>query len=120
MATDSLSLTEEEEEEDDADLLIDLSQHGFDFQASQTNWREAKQAKSVGGVRERRKVAEVGHPRVPKASEVVDLVSPEPAARPAPSQLGEERANSCVVTIDLCTTSTSSEGERGRELVLSV
>lgn len=111
-------------DEDDDDLLVDLSQHGFEFQASQTGRPSQSQAwrgdKSPASVLEEEQDVVVEDGRCAAGEEVVvDLVSPEPPPRrPRPAGSDGEATmtttNSCrVVTIDLC--SSSASGRSGAE-----
>ncbi|QDZ23797.1 hypothetical protein HOP50_11g63370 [Chloropicon primus] len=98
------------EEVDDRDLLIDLSQHGFDFQASQTGPRGEGAGPGAPPARGGREGEDVR--RVERKEEgpglVIDLVSPEPPARTRQARR-EEGAGTSVVTIDLLSSSSSGQ-----------
>ena len=115
----------------DSDLLIDLGQHGFDFQSSQSGRRKGagKQVFRASSNEPSPGSVEPGDGKARKnqgdgGKVVIDLLTPEPPARTAPrvttetadrrGTAGKEVSNSCVQTIDLCTTS-ESDVDRTRE-----
>ena len=115
----------------DSDLLIDLGQHGFDFQSSQSGRRKGagKQVFRASSNEPSPGSVEPGDGKARKnqgdgGKVVIDLLTPEPPARTAPrvttetadrrGTAGKEVSNSCVQIIDLCTTSESDVEERAR------
>ena len=112
----------------DSDLLIELSQRGFDFQSSQTGrrkgagkqmFRDSSNEPSPGS----EEPGEARENQGDGGGVVIDLLTSEPPARTAPRVTTEtadhrgiagEVSESCVEIIDLCTTSESVVEERVR------
>ena len=112
----------------DSDLLIELSQRGFDFQSSQTGrrkgagkqmFRDSSNEPSPGS----EEPGEARENQGDGGGVVIDLLTSEPPARAAPRVTTEtadhrgiagEVSESCVEIIDLCTTSESVVEERVR------
>ena len=112
----------------DSDLLIELSQRGFDFQSSQTGrrkgagkqmFRDSSNEPSPGS----EEPGEARENQGDGGGVVIDLLTSEPPARTAPRVTTEtadhrgiagEVSESCVEIIDLCTTSESVVEERAR------
>ena len=113
----------------DSDLLIELSERGFDFQSSQTGrrngagkqmFRDSSNEPSPGS----EEPGEARENQGDGGGVVIDLLTSEPPARTAPrvttetadrrGTAGKEVSNSCVQIIDLCTTSESDVEERAR------
>ena len=103
----------------DSDLLIELSQRGFDFQSSQTGrrkgagkqmFRDSSNEPSPGS----EEPGEARENQDDGGRVVIDLPTPEPPARTAPRMTTEtadrrgtaekEVSESCVQIMDLCTT----------------